>query len=245
MKRMVRALWDVWNATKRKTFFFLPSFLGGGEGKERLGRRKNPTRSTRYKPKAEYSRIIDASQPFPVSPERKRRYDREDEDNTSIVELIHVSEDYISDEDPDYVLDKADLESSEDEEDDDEDDDEDEDKKNEEGDSDETETVENTESKKSPPENEEKTNPKESKETGEEGEKERNGEVKKTPKKNISVQDEKKTESKVGEPNNSHKNDGKEVDDKERDLQEKDAKMAAKRGEKSGSPRKGEGRIVL
>lgn len=54
------------------------------------------------------------------------------------MELIHVSEDYISDEDPDYVLDKADLESSEDEEDDDEDDDEDEDKKNEEGDSDET-----------------------------------------------------------------------------------------------------------
>ncbi|PFX34893.1 hypothetical protein AWC38_SpisGene133 [Stylophora pistillata] len=212
---------------------------------ERLGRRKNPTRSTRYKPKAEYSRIIDASQPFPVSPERKRRYDREDEDNTSIVELIHVSEDYISDEDPDYVPDKADLESSEDEEDDDEDDDEDEDKKNEEGDSDETETVENTESKKSPPENEEKTNPKESKETGKEGEKERNGEVKKTHKKNISVQDKKKTESKVGEPNNSHKNDGKEVDDKERDLQEKDAKMAAKRGEKSGSPRKVEGRIVM
>lgn len=244
--RMVGAFWDVWNATKRKTFFFLPSFLGGrgGEGKERLGRKKNPTRSSRYKPKAEYSRIIDASQPFPVSPERKRRYDREDEDGALIVELIHVSEDYVSDEDPDYVPDEADLEKSESSEDED-DDDEAEDREDEQGDKDETETVEVTGSNESSPKKEEKSNPKESKEAREEMKRERNGEVKETSKKNVSVKDEKKTEDKGGEPNHSQKNDGKEVGAKNHDLSKKDAKIAAKSSEKSGSPHKTEGRIVL
>ena len=205
---------------------------------ERLGRKKNPTRSTRYKPKAEYSRIIDASQPFPVSPERKRRYDREAEDGALIVELIHVSEDYVSDEDPDYVPDEADLEKSESSE--DEDDDEAEDREDEQGDKDETEAVEVTGSKESSPKKEEKSNPKESEEAREEMKRERNGEVKDTSKKNVSVKDEKKTENKVGEPNHSQ-----EVGAKNHDLSKKDAKIAAKSSEKSGSPHKTEGRIVL
>ena len=211
---------------------------------ERLGRKKNPTRSSRYKPKAEYSRIIDASQPFPVSPERKRRYDREDEDGALIVELIHVSEDYVSDEDPDYVPDKADFEKSESSEDED-DDDEAEDREDEQGDKDETETVEETGSNESSPKKGEKSNPKESKEARDEMKRERNGEVKDTSKKNVSVKDEKKTENKGGEPNHSQKNDGKEVGAKNHDLSKKDAKIAANSSEKSGSPHKTEGRIVL
>lgn len=66
---------------------------------------------------------MDASQPFPVSPDRKRKYDKKEGDDTLIVELIAVSNDYVSDEDPNYDPDndeEGESESSEDDDDDEE-----------------------------------------------------------------------------------------------------------------------------
>ena len=86
---------------------------------EVLGRKQKPRRSTRYKPKGDYHRIIEASEPFPVSPERKRKFDKEDGEETLTVALISVPQDYASDEDPDYVPDPDEQEDSESLEDDD------------------------------------------------------------------------------------------------------------------------------
>ena len=77
--------------------------------------------------KGDYHRIIDASEPFSVSPDRKRKYDKEEGEEALIEELIHVSESYKSDEDADYVPDDDEDEESESSEDEDDDDDEDED----------------------------------------------------------------------------------------------------------------------
>lgn len=66
---------------------------------------------------------MDASQPFPVSPDRKRKKDKEEGDDTLIVELIAVSNDYVSDEDPNYDPDndeEGESESSEDDDDEEE-----------------------------------------------------------------------------------------------------------------------------
>ena len=88
-----------------------------------LGRKQKPRRSTRYKPKGDYHRIIEASEPFPISPERKRKFDKDDGEETITVELINVPQDYASDEDPDYVPDPDEEEDSESLEDDGDDDD--------------------------------------------------------------------------------------------------------------------------
>lgn len=214
---------------------------------ELVGRQK-PRRSSRYKAKPEYSRMIDASEPFTVSPERKRRYDREDEEeDVLIVELVNVSEDYVSDEDPDYVPDKDELEKSESSE--DEDDDEDEDNENEEqGDNKELETVEETTgSKEISPHT--ATQPKESGEEMNEGQ---NGEAKNPSKQNISDKDKtknKETATKGGEANHCEKNGGKEIEAKNLDSQKKEKdtlKMAAKSTQKNGTPgNKVQGRIVV
>jgi len=97
-----------------------------------VGRKQKLRRSKRLTVKGDYHRIIDASEPFPVSPDRKRKYDKEEGEEALIEELIHVSESYKSDEDADYVPDDDEDEESEsseddDDEDDDDDDDEDED----------------------------------------------------------------------------------------------------------------------
>ena len=97
-----------------------------------MGRKQKLRRSKRLTVKGDYHRIIDASEPFLVSPERKRKYDKEEGEEALIEELIHVSESYKSDEDSDYVPDDDEDEESEsseddDDEDDDDDDDEDED----------------------------------------------------------------------------------------------------------------------
>ena len=89
---------------------------------EVLGRKQKLRRSTRYKPKGDYHRIIEASEPFPVSPERKRKFDKEDGEEALTVELISVRRDYASDEDPDYVPDDDEQEDSEPSEDDDDED---------------------------------------------------------------------------------------------------------------------------
>ena len=89
---------------------------------EVLNRKQKPRRSTRYKAKGDYHRIIEASEPFPVSPERKRKFDKEDSEETLTVELISISQDYVSDEDPDFVPDEDEQEASESSEDDDDDD---------------------------------------------------------------------------------------------------------------------------
>ena len=89
---------------------------------EVLGRKQKPRRSTRYKAKGDYHRIIEASEPFPISPERKRKFDKEDDEETLTVELINVTQDYASDEDPDFVPDADEQEDSESLEDDDDED---------------------------------------------------------------------------------------------------------------------------
>ena len=89
---------------------------------EGLGRKQKLRRSTRYKAKGEYHRIIEASEPFPISPERKRKFDKEDDEETLTVELINVTQDYASDEDPDFVPDADEQEDSESLEDDDDED---------------------------------------------------------------------------------------------------------------------------
>lgn len=86
------------------------------------GRKQKLRRSTRYKPKGDYHRIIEASEPFPVSPERKRKFDKEEGEETLTVELINVRQDYASDEDPDYVPDDDEQEDSESLEDEDDED---------------------------------------------------------------------------------------------------------------------------
>ena len=90
---------------------------------EVLGRKQRPRRSTRYKPKGDYHRIIEASEPFPISPERKRKFDKEDSEETLTVAFISIPQDYVSDEDPDFVPDADEQESSSEtlEDDDDED----------------------------------------------------------------------------------------------------------------------------
>ena len=88
-----------------------------------MSRKQKPLRSTRYKAKGDYHRIIEASEPFPVSPERKPKFDKEDGEETLTVELISISEDYVSDKDPDFVPDEDEQEESESSEDDDDDDD--------------------------------------------------------------------------------------------------------------------------
>ena len=82
-----------------------------------MSRKPKPRRSTRHKPKGDYHRIIEASEPFPVSPERNRKFDKE----TLTVELISISQDYVSDEDPDFVPDEDEQEESESSEEDDDD----------------------------------------------------------------------------------------------------------------------------
>lgn len=84
-----------------------------------MGRKQKLRRSQRQKVKGDYRRIVEASDPFPVSPDRKRKYDKEEGEGTLIEELIHVSENYVSDEDPDYVPGDEEEEDSEASEDDD------------------------------------------------------------------------------------------------------------------------------
>ena len=86
--------------------------------KQIIGRRQNLRRSKRRKVKGNYHRMMDATDAFSVSPDRKRKY--EQGEGTLIEELIHVSENYDSDEDPDYIPDndEDDSETSDDEEED-------------------------------------------------------------------------------------------------------------------------------
>jgi len=100
--------WEVTQSLLEK----LPAILGG---KQKL------RRSKRHKAKGDYRRIVDASNPFPVSPDRKRKFDKEEGEGTLIEELIHVSENYVSDEDPDYVPNNDEEEETESSEDDDDD----------------------------------------------------------------------------------------------------------------------------
>ena len=105
-----------------------------------MGRKQKLRRSKRLSVKGDYHRIIDASEPFPVSPDRKRKYDKEEGEEALIEELIHVSESYKSDEDADYVPDDdEDEESESSEEDDDEDEDDDDDDEDEDDGADEEE----------------------------------------------------------------------------------------------------------
>ena len=97
---------------------FSVSFLSGSDvvmclfPQEVLSRKQRPRRSTRYKPKGDYHRIIEASEPFPISPERKRKFDKEDGEETLTVALISIPQDYVSDEDPDFVPDADEQEES-------------------------------------------------------------------------------------------------------------------------------------
>ena len=97
---------------------FSVSFLSGSDvvmclfPQEVLSRKQRPRRSTRYKPKGDYHRIIEASEPFPISPERKRKFDKEDGEETLTVALISIPQDYVSDEDPDFVPDGDEQEES-------------------------------------------------------------------------------------------------------------------------------------
>ena len=87
-------------------------------------RKQELRRSKRRKVKGKYHRVVDATNPFPVSPDRKRKYDNEEGEGSLIEELVHVSENYVSDEDPDYNPDDDEGEDSVDsleDEDDDED----------------------------------------------------------------------------------------------------------------------------
>lgn len=87
-------------------------------------RKQELRRSKRRKVKGKYHRVVDATNPFPVSPDRKRKYDNEEGEGSLIEELVHVSENYVSDEDPEYNPDDEEEEESVDsleDEDDDED----------------------------------------------------------------------------------------------------------------------------
>ncbi len=199
---------------------------------ELLGRKQRLRRSTRYKPKCDYQRIIEASEPFPVSPERKRKYDKEEGEETLIVELINVHEDYVSDEDPDYVPDNDEQddssESSEDDDDDDEEDNEDVDEDDEQA---KIFDVDETKAKGSSPQK-----AGQSKEAGEV-----NGEG------NISSETE--TKKKENIPNKAGaKKDEKKIEAKNSDSQKTEnvaSKAAAKGTEKTGAASKTEGRIIV
>ena len=112
-----------------------------------LVRKQKLRRSKRRTVKGKYTRVVDATNPFPVSPERKRKYDNEEGEGSLIEELIHISENYVSDEDSDYNPDNDEGEDSVDSlEDEDEDDDEEE--------ADEDEEQDETEAKMSEEQNE-------------------------------------------------------------------------------------------
>ena len=197
-----------------------------------MGRKQKLRRSSRYKPKCDYQRIIDASEPFPVSPERKRKYDKEDEEETLIVQLIDVNEDYVSEEDPDYVPDNDEQEESESSE-------EEEDHEDESEDDEEVKISDKSEAKMKGMSPEKEAQSKEA-------------EVKVSEKETVSSKNETKKEkdasSKTGEiSDHSVKKEIKKIEAKSPVSQEveNDAAKVTSSTEKNGGASKNEGRIIV
>ena len=122
-------------------------------------RKQELRRSKRRKVKGNYRRVVDATNPFPVSPDRKRKYENQEGDGSLIEELVHVSENYVSDEDPDYNPDNDEGEDSVDslEDEDDDEDEADEDEEQHESEAKMTEEKDESEAKLSEEQDESKT----------------------------------------------------------------------------------------